>query len=58
VYRVAQVHHADARGHRRVAEGGRRAGEVVEESNPSAEKNRRDVHADFVEQAGVQYPHG
>jgi hypothetical protein len=53
-YRVAQVCHADARGHRRVAEDGRRAGEVVKESNPGAEQNRRDINADFVEEAGIQ----
>jgi hypothetical protein len=27
---------------------------VVEESNSQAEKNRRDIDGDFVEQAGVQ----
>src|SRR5258708_7385925 len=41
-YWVAQVCNADARDHRRVAEGGWCAGEVVEESNAGAKKNRRD----------------
>ena len=34
---------ADARNHLRVAEDGGRGGEVVEQSNAGAEKNRRDV---------------
>jgi hypothetical protein len=50
-YRVAQVCHADARDHRRVAKDGWRAGEVVEESNSGAKENRRDVDANFVEEA-------
>ncbi len=45
---------ANARVHRRVAKDGWRAGEVVEESNSGAKKNRRDVDADFVEEASVQ----
>ena len=53
-YWVAQVCNADARDHRRVAKDGWRAGEVVEESNSGAEKNRRDVDVDFVEEAGIQ----
>src|SRR3954452_8220815 len=52
--RVAQVGNADARDHRRVAEDGWRAGEVVEESNSGAKKNRRDVDVDLVEEAGIQ----
>ena len=54
VDRVAQVRDADARIHRRVAEDGWRSGEVVEESNSGAEKNRRDVDGDFVEEASIQ----
>ena len=53
-YWVAQVCNADARDHRRVAEDGWRAGEVVEESNSRAEKNRRDVDVDLVEETGIQ----
>src|SRR4051812_35924705 len=53
-YGVAQVCDADARNHRRVAEDGWRAGEVVEESNPGAKKDGRDVDVDLVEEAGVQ----
>ena len=45
---------ADARDHRRVAKDGWRAGEVVEESNSGAKKNRRDVDVDFVEEASIQ----
>src|SRR5262245_5248310 len=51
---VAHVCNADALDHRRVAKDGWRAGEVVEESNSGAKKNRRDVDADFVEQAGIE----
>jgi len=50
-YRVTHVRNADARFHRRVAEDGWRAGEVVEESNSGAKKNRRDVDVDFIEEA-------
>src|SRR5688500_17778670 len=39
-YWVAQVCNAGARDHRRVAKDGWRAGEVVEESNSGAKKNR------------------
>src|SRR3954463_13974913 len=53
-YWVAQVCNADALDHRRVAKDGWRAGEVVEESNPGAKKNRRDVDLEFVEEAGIQ----
>jgi hypothetical protein len=53
-YRVAQVCNADARNHRRVAKDGWRAGEVVEEANPGAEKNCRDVDLDLVQESGVQ----
>jgi hypothetical protein len=53
-YWVAQVRNADARDHRRVAKDGWRAGEVVEESNAGAKKNRRDVDADFVEEAAFR----
>jgi hypothetical protein len=45
------VCNADARDHRRVAKDGWRAGEVVEESNSRAKKNRRDVDVDFVEES-------
>ena len=45
---------ADARDHRRVAKDGWPAGEVVEESNSGAKKNRRDVDVDFVEEASIQ----
>jgi hypothetical protein len=47
------VCNANARDHRRVAEDGWRAGEVVEESNSGAKKNRRDVDVDVVEEAGI-----
>src|SRR3954469_14903654 len=53
-YGVAQVRDADAGNHRRIAEDGRRAGQVVEQSNSGAEKNRRDVDVDFVEEASIQ----
>jgi hypothetical protein len=42
-YWVAQVCNADARDHRRVAQDGWRAGEVVKESNSGAKKNYRDL---------------
>ena len=45
---------ADARGHRRVAKDGWRAGEVVKQSNAGAKKNRRDVDVDFIEEASIQ----
>jgi hypothetical protein len=44
----------DTLDHRRVTKDGWRAGEVVEESNSGAKKNRRDVDADLVEEAGIQ----
>jgi hypothetical protein len=53
-YWVAQVCNADAWDYRRVAKDGWRAAEVVEESNSGAKKNRRDVDADFVEEASIQ----
>ena len=53
-YWVAQVRHADAWDHRRVAKDGWRAGEVVEESDSGAKKYRREVDVDFVEEASVQ----
>src|SRR6185503_2501715 len=53
-YCVAQVSDADARDHRRIAKDGWRDGEVVEESNAGAKKNRRDVDADFVEEPRIQ----
>ena len=45
---------ADARDHCRVAKDRWRDGEVVEQSNSGAEKNRRDVDADFIEEASIQ----
>ena len=45
-YCVAHVGYADTRDHRRVAKDGWRDGEVVEESNSGAKKNRRDVDVD------------
>ena len=54
MYWVAQVCHADTRDHRRVAKDGWRAGEVVEQSNSGAKQHRRDVDADFVQQASIQ----
>jgi hypothetical protein len=45
---------ADARDHRRVAKDGWGDSEVVEESNSGAKKNRRDVDADFVEEAAFR----
>jgi hypothetical protein len=48
------VCYADTRDHRRVAKDGWRDGEVVEESNSGAKKNRRDVDVDFVEEASIQ----
>ena len=48
------MRNADARDHRRVAKDGWRDGEVVEESNSGAKKNRRDVDVDFVEETGIQ----
>ena len=52
--RVAQVCHADTWDHPRVTKDDWRAGKVVEESNAGAKKDRRDVDAEFVEEAGVQ----
>src|SRR5207244_1602821 len=52
--RVAQVGDPDALEHRRVAEHGGRAGEVVEESNSGAKQERHEVDVDFVEEAGIQ----
>ena len=54
VYWVAQVCDADARDHRRVAKDGWRASQVVKESNAGAKQHRRDVDADFVEEASLQ----
>ena len=45
---------ADAWDYRWVAKNGLSDGEVVEESNSGAKKNRRDVDADLVEEAGIQ----
>ena len=45
---------ADARHHSRTAEEGWCASKVVEQSNPRAKKNRRNVDADFVEEASVE----
>ena len=45
---------ADPRDHGRVAEDDWGAGEVVEESNSGAEKNRCDVDVDFVEESSVE----
>src|SRR5215210_1478102 len=53
-YWVAQVCNADARDHPRVAKDSWRAGEVVEESNSGAKKNRRHVDVDFIEEASIQ----
>src|SRR5512132_2887985 len=53
-YWVAEGCSADARDHRRVAKDGWRAGEVIKEPNSGAEKNCRDVDADFVEEASIQ----
>ena len=46
--------HADAGNHLRVAQDGGGAGEMVEESNAGAKKNRSDVDLDFIEEAGIQ----
>ena len=53
-YWVAQVCDADALDDARVAEDDWGAGEVVEESNSGAEKNRCDVDVDFVEESSVE----
>ena len=53
-HRVAQVCNTDALDHGRVAKNGRRAGEVVEESDSRAKKHRRDVDANFGEEPGIQ----
>ncbi len=45
---------ADAWDHGGVAEDDWGAGEVVEESNSGAEKNRCDVDVDFVEESSVE----
>jgi hypothetical protein len=44
----------DARDHRGVAKDGWRTGEVVEQSNARAKKNRGNVDVDFVEEASIQ----
>jgi hypothetical protein len=54
VYWVAQVCNANAGDHRRVAKGGWRVGEAVKELDSGAEKNRRDVDVNFVEEASIQ----
>ena len=54
VYWISQVCNADALDCGRVAKLGWRSGEVVEESDSGAKKNRRNVDADFVEKASVQ----
>jgi hypothetical protein len=48
------VCNADALDRCRVAKDGWRAGEVVEESNAGAKKNRGDIDVEFVEEASVQ----
>ena len=53
-YRITQVRYADSRGHRRIAEDGRRAGEMVEEANAGAEKHRGDVDGQLVEKSNIQ----
>ena len=53
-HRVAHVCNAHAGDHGRVAQEGRRVGEVIEESNSGAKKDRRDVDADFVEESSIQ----
>src|SRR5436190_2531236 len=53
-YRVAHVCNANSRDHRRVAKVGWGAGEMVEESNSGAKKNRGDIDIDFVEEASIQ----
>src|SRR5215208_4348799 len=45
---------ADARNHRWITKDGWRAGEVIKEPNSRAEKNCRNVDADFVEEASIQ----
>src|SRR5258708_27570892 len=45
---------ADAWDHGRVPEDDRGAGEVVEESNSGAKKNRCDVDVDLVEESSVE----
>lgn len=50
-YPVAQVGYADSGNDRRIAKNGWHASEVVKEPNSRAEKECRDVHLDFVEQA-------
>jgi hypothetical protein len=51
---AAQVRHADARDHRRVAKDCWHSGEMIKESDSRAKKNRRDVDMEFVEKAGIQ----
>ena len=51
---VAQVCDADALDDGRVAEDDWGAGEVVEESNSGAEKDRGDVDVDIVEESRVE----
>jgi len=53
-YRVAQVGHSDAGGDLGIAQDHRCVGEWVEESNSRAEKDRRDIDMEFVEEAGVE----
>ena len=53
-YRVAQVCNADAWNYGRVAKDGWGAGDVVEESNSGAKKNRCNIDADFVEESSIQ----
>jgi hypothetical protein len=53
-YWIAQVRHADAWGHRRVAKDGWHSGEMIKESDSGAKKNRRDVDLEFVEKAGIK----
>ena len=53
-YRVAQVRHSDALDHRWVAENHWGAGEVVEQSNARAKKDRGEVDLNLVEEPRVK----
>src|SRR4030095_8698646 len=48
------VCNADTGDHGRVAKDGRRAGEMVKQSNPGAKKYRRDINGEFVEEPSIQ----
>jgi len=52
-YWIAQVCNPDAPDHRWIAKHGWRPDGTVKAPNSRAKENRRDVHADFVEETSI-----